>query len=142
MNNQPVIVERTMHASPKKIWEALTDKNEMKKWYFDLSEFKAVPGFRFTFDGQNKKGEKKVHLCEVKEVIPMKKLSYSWRYEGVEGDSLVAFELFPDGDQTKVRVTHTGLETFPPESGDFAKENFLEGWTFIINNSLKEFVEQ
>jgi hypothetical protein len=49
--------------------------------------------------------------------------------------------LIPEGDKTRIKVTHEGLETFPP-SPDFAKENFREGWNAIIATNLKKFVEK
>lgn len=80
-NNEPIIIERTYNAPVQKVWEAISDKEKMKQWYFDVSEFKAEPGFEFTFTGQGAKGEKYVHLCKVMEAEPQKKLSYSWQYE-------------------------------------------------------------
>ncbi|HMG16656.1 MAG TPA: SRPBCC domain-containing protein, partial [Saprospiraceae bacterium] len=74
MDNLPIIVERIFNAPASKIWSALTDKNEMKKWYFDLKEFKAEVGFKFQFYGGPEDGIQYLHLCEITEVIPNKKL--------------------------------------------------------------------
>lgn len=142
MNNTPVIIERTFNAPVDKVWAAITDKTKMKKWYFDLTEFKAEPHFEFQFYGEGKEGEKYLHLCTVQEAIVNKKLSYTWRYDGYDGNSLVSFELFPEGDKTKLILTHSGLETFPSTTNAFAKENFIEGWTHIINISLKGYLEK
>ena len=67
--NDPIIVERIYNAPIEKVWNAITDKDEMKKWYFDLAEFKAEPGFEFQFYGEGKQGQKFLHLCKVTEVI-------------------------------------------------------------------------
>ena len=76
------------------------------------------------------------------EVIPKKRLTYSWRYDGYEGNSFVTFELFPEGNKTRVKLSHTGPETFPVTANkNFAKENFMEGWTYIIGTGLKKYVE-
>lgn len=141
MKNEPFIIERTYNAAPQNVWKAITDKDQMKQWYFDIAEFEPVVGFEFTFYGENE-GRKFTHLCKITEVIPDKKLSYSWGYEGYEGNSLVTFELFDEGDKTRLRLTHEGLETFPQNNKDFAKENFAGGWTYIVGKSLKEFVEK
>ena len=85
-------------------------------------------------------GVKYLHYCKIKEVIPGKKLVYSWRYEGYEGDSQVTFELFAEGNQTRLKLTHEGLERFPKIPA-FAQTSFMQGWTQIIGSSLKEFVE-
>jgi uncharacterized protein YndB with AHSA1/START domain len=141
MNTQPFIIERTYNAPIDKVWKALTDKDEMKKWYFDLAEFKPEVGFEFRFYGQGHKGEQYLHLCRITEVIAQKKLAYSWQYEGLQGNSIVSFELFAEGDTTRVKLTHEGLETFPQNNADFARESFAQGWTYILGKSLKEFVE-
>jgi uncharacterized protein YndB with AHSA1/START domain len=142
MNNQPFVIERLYDAPASRVWKAITSKDEMKQWYFDVSDFKPKPGFEFTFNGEGRKGDKYVHLCKITEVIEGKKLSYIWTYEGFSGSSEVTFELFPQGSQTRLRLTHSGLETFPQTNSDFARENFTEGWTYITGTALKNFVEK
>ena len=141
MTNNPFVIERTINAPIEKVWKAITGKKEMKRWYFDLAEFKAQVGFEFQFLAGSEE-KKYLHLCKITEVVVGKKLSYSWRYDGYEGNSNVTFELFEEGNNTRVKLTHTGLETFPKDKPDFAKESFAAGWTFIIGSSLKEFVEK
>ncbi len=119
----------------------MTDKDQMKQWYFDIAEFKPEVGFEFQFEGGNE-DKCYLHLCKITEVAADKKLTYSWRYDGYEGNSFVTFELFAEGDKTRLKLTHEGLETFPLSNPDFAKENFVAGWTDIIGSSLKEFVEK
>jgi uncharacterized protein YndB with AHSA1/START domain len=140
LKSGPLVIERTFNAPIQKVWSAITDKDEMKKWYFDLAAFKPEVGFEFAFTAGNE-NRKFVHLCKITEVIPGKKLSYSWRYEGEEGNSIVTFELFAEGDNTKLRLTHEGLETFPA-TPDFARKNFVEGWTAIIGTSLKQYLDK
>jgi len=142
MKTDPFTIERTYNAPVEKVWKAITNKDEMKQWYFDLSEFKPVVGFEFQFTGEGHKGEKYLHLCKITEVISNKKLTYNWRYDGLEGISFVTFELFDEAGKTRLKLTHEGLVTFPVNNPDFAKESFGEGWTFIIGKSLKEFIEK
>ena len=136
---EAVVLERSFNAPAVRVWKALTDADEMRIWYFDLKEFKPEVGFEFEFTVEHE-GMTYHHLCKVTEVIPQKKLAYTWRYQGHEGDSLVTFELFADGDKTRLRLTHEGLETFPKLPA-FARESFMEGWTQIIGSSLKNFLE-
>jgi len=137
--SEPLVVERTFNAPIATVWKALTDKDNMKHWYFDLPEFKPEVGFEFRFTVEHK-GFTYAHHCKITEVIPGRKLAHTWRYEGYEGDSLVTFELVAEGKKTRVRLTHEGLESFPKVAA-FAKTNFVEGWTQIVGTSLKEFVE-
>jgi uncharacterized protein YndB with AHSA1/START domain len=141
MQTDPFIIERTYHASTSEVWDALTDKNKMKQWYFDLPSFKAEVGFEFSFTG-GPPDRSYLHLCKVTEVVAGKKLTYSWRYDGFEGNSLVTFELFPEGNQTRLKLTHQGLVTFPTSNPDFAKGNFVAGWNEIIGTSLANFLEK
>ncbi len=69
MGNNVIIIEQDFNAAASKVWNAITDKDEMKIWYFDL-------------------------------------------------------------------------EAFKPDNPDFALHNFEEGWAYIINASLKNYLEK
>ena len=43
MKEAPIVIEQTVNAPVSKVWQAITDKNQMKQWYFDLKEFKRFP---------------------------------------------------------------------------------------------------
>ena len=141
MSSTPLIKEVVINAPVSKVWDAITKKEHMKHWYFDLAEFRAEPGFEFQFEGGKDPNNMYLHQCKVTESIPNKKLAYTWRYDGYEGDSLVTFELFDEGGKTRVVLTHSGLETFPESNPDLARHNFDEGWTYIIQKLLKEYLE-
>ena len=136
---EPFIIERTYDAPLELVWRAISTREDIERWFFDFKGFKPQPGVAFEFDVEHD-GHTFRHRCIVKEVVPQKKIAYSWRYDGYEGDSLVTFELFADGKKTKVKVTHTGLETFP-QLPQFARKNFERGWTQLIGASLKDVVE-
>ena len=139
-STEAVVLERTLPAPVAKIWKALTDVDQMRQWYFDLKEFKPEVGFEFQFVVEHE-GNRYHHLCRVTEVVPQKKIAYTWRYQGEPGDSLVTFELFPEGEKTRLKLTHEGLDTFP-KTAAFARENFEKGWTTLIGSELKQFVEK
>jgi uncharacterized protein YndB with AHSA1/START domain len=140
MNAEPIIIEKEFNAPAATIWKALTEKELMKQWYFDLEDFKAEVGFEFRFPG-GPDGKSYTHICNVVEAVKEQKLAYTWKYEGYEGLSTVTFELFPEGEKTKFRLSHEGLETFPADNPDLARENFVKGWNQIIGVSLPEFLE-
>jgi len=135
-----VIIERTFNAPVARVWKALIDVDQMREWYFHLQEFKPEVGFEFDFAVEHE-GNSYHHLCKVTEVIPQEKIAYTWRYKGEPGDSLVTFELFDEGAKTRVKLTHTGIETFP-KTPSYARKNFEAGWTAIIGSELKQFVEK
>jgi hypothetical protein len=53
----------------------------------------------------------------------------------------VTFELFSEGEKTRLRLTHEGIESFP-KTPAYARKNFEAGWTAIIGSELKRFVEE
>lgn len=140
MENTPVVVERVLDAPSHKVWQALTDNTQMKQWYFQLQEFRPEVGFEFRFLA-GPPDKEYLHICTITDVIPEKKLAYTWRYEGIPGQSHVSFDLTPEGDKTKVTITHTGLETFVTDDPNFRRESFNQGWNHILGISLKDFVE-
>jgi uncharacterized protein YndB with AHSA1/START domain len=139
MSNQTFVIEQVYDAPVSQVWDAITNNDQLKKWYFQIPDFRAIPGFEFSFSG-GKEGEYK-HLCVVTEVIAGKKLSYSWRYEGYQGNSLVSFELNEELKRTKLKLTHSGLESFKDAGPDFQPEKFAEGWNYILGTSLREYLE-
>ena len=142
METKPLIIERTYDAPIEKVWTALTDRDQMKEWYFDIKEFKAEKGFKFEFTG----GDDKVqflHRCEVIIADPPNKLSYSWTYPEYGGYSVVTFELFKEGEKkTRLKLSHEGLDSFPKDNPNFAVTSFTGGWNFILGESLKNYVEK
>ena len=137
---EAVIIERTLNAPVAQVWKALTDVDQMRQWYFDLKEFKPEVGFEFEFVVEHD-GNTYHHLCRVTEVISEKKIAYTWRYKNEPGDSLVTIELFAEGNKTRRKLTHSGIETFP-KTPAYARKNFEAGWTQIIGSELKQFVEK
>lgn len=137
MTNQ-LVIERTYDAPIHKVWQALTDKEKMKQWYFDIPEFKPEVDSVFTFKAGP--AEKKyLHECKVTEIIPNKKISYTWYYPGYEGQSEVSFELSGQDGKTHLTLTHKGLETF--DQVEFPKENFNCGWEYF-GGALGDFLKK
>ncbi len=134
-----LVVERLLDAPVAVVWRALATREEMSRWYFELAEFKPEEGFEFQFVVACD-GVRYDHRCKITDVIPEKRIAYTWRYEGFEGDSLVSFELVAEGAKTRLVLTHDGIESFP-KTPSFSRESFIEGWTQIIGSSLKDYAE-
>lgn len=139
-NNNILILERLVDAPENLVWKALTDISLLKQWLPFFPQFKAKVGFETRFKLGRDEDHQYEHICRVLEVIPHKKLTYTWYYDGYPGKSHVSFDLIPQGEKTKVILTHTITEAFP-DIPDFAKKNFAQGWTYTIEG-LKDFVEK
>ena len=141
MNNEPIVIERTLNAALPVVWRAITDLDDMKQWFIKPASFRPEVGFEFQFlEGSEEK--KYLHLCRITEVVVGKKISYTWRYDGYAGNTLVTFELFAEGDKTRVKLTHAGVDTFPASNPELSKDNHKEGWTYLVGTALKKFVEK
>jgi len=141
MKAEPLVVERIYNAPAEKVWDAITDKEKIKVWSFDMDAFVPKVGFEFRFYGE-KDGRKFLHICKVLDVVPQRRLKFSWRYENFPGQSFVTYELFPEVDKTKFRLTHEEIESFPADNDDFSRANFTMGWNQIVGTLLKDFVEK
>lgn len=141
MDTKPIIVVQEYNTSIDKVWNALTNKEEMKYWYFNLPEFYAVNDFEFQFYGGKDENNQYLHLCKITDVSLQNKLSYSWRYDGYPGISFVTFEVIEKDSKTTLKLTHTGIETFENENSDFAKSEFEAGWNYILHTALKNYLE-
>ncbi len=112
---------------PEAIWEYLTKPELMEQWLMK-NNFQSIIGVDFQFrtnpipslefDG--------IFYCKVLEIVPFRKLSYSWKSGPGEGkitlDSVVVWSLQP---------TDKGTELFLEHSGFAKKENlnFYNGLT-------------
>lgn len=141
MDKKILIIERIYEAPIEKVWEALTNKDQMKHWYFEVSDFKAEVGFEFQFSAESE-GKIYLHKCKVVEAEPITKIAYTWSYEGYVGQSLVKFDLFSEAEnKTRLKLTHSDLDTYSEDNPEFSKESFNEGWKSILGQSLRNFVE-
>lgn len=141
METAPFTIERTFRAPVEKVWKAITDKQQMREWYFDLAEFRPEVGFEFQFYGGSEE-EQYLHKCKVVTVEVNRMLAYSWEYDNLPGYSVVTFELFAEGEETRLKLTHEGLDSFPKNKKDFTRGSFEAGWTEIIGSSLKNYLEK
>ena len=141
MEAKPFEIEQILNAPLEVVWHAITNKDEMRQWYFDLSDFKPEKGFQFEFPGKGNEGQHYLHQCTIIEADALKKLSYSWSYKDIEGYSVVTFELAKEGDGTILKLIHSGLESFPKHP-DFAPESFAKGWSMLIGELLPAYIQK
>ncbi len=128
-----------------KVWSALTQPEEMRNWYFYISNFEAVEGeiFDFVVSFTDEAGEHSFrHLFKILEVIPYEKLCHTWEHPGhSEGTSTLTWELIPEEDSTTVILTHEGNESFLDEGSKyFTAESYTAGWNDILQG-LKDYLE-
>lgn len=133
----PFQLEHVYNASKEKVWEALTSRDAMQEWYFpQLTEFIPVVGFDFVFSDDGSKYQKQWSVTKVEDG---RLFAHSWIYRGYPGISEVTFELVEEGNKTRLRLTHTGLASFPADP-HFARQRFEDGWRRIITFNLTNYL--
>ena len=122
--HENVKISVKVNAPLDKVWNAITNKEQMKNWYFDVPDFEPKIGNNFSFYGGDE-NEEYHHFCEIVDLIPNEKLKHSWTYPEISKETL----------------THKGLEAFEHLGENFKIHSFRKGWEDIVGKSLKEFVE-
>jgi len=139
--DDPIIVEQSFNTSIESVWKAITEVDQMRQWFFEnIPSFKPEVGFETQFNIQSQ-DRNFLHMWKVTEVVPLRLIRYNWKFEGFQGDSYVVFELFKENNLTKLQLTAQVLEDFPEDIPEFKRESGIEGWTYFIKKSLKEFLE-
>ena len=138
--------EITINNSVENVWKAITQPEEMKNWYFNISNFEAREGeiYDFIVSITNEDGEQDFrHLFKILEVVPNKKLVHTWEYPAYSaGTSILTWELIPDKDSTKVILTHKDLEEVTDENSKyFSEASFKVGWRDILKG-MKGYLER
>jgi uncharacterized protein YndB with AHSA1/START domain len=137
-------IERTYNAPINLVWQAITDREMMKEWYFDFAEdFQLQPGAVFEWTAGDNESKQWLHRGKMLEIIPEKKLAHSWEYPGYSGTSTVSWNLTKvDDATTKVTLIHEFNTPFDVTVDALKTENFEAGWTHILTISLKEYLEK
>jgi uncharacterized protein YndB with AHSA1/START domain len=138
MTSKPLVTERVFNLPLDTVWQSLTNKNALREWYFtQLEDVKPIPGFEFKFTDDGSAFQKEWRVTQVAEA---QKFAHTWAYKGYTGLSEVSFELFAESGKTKLRITHTGLESFSDDP-HFARNRFAWGWEYI-GNKLDEYLKK
>ena len=138
---EPIIITTRINATPERIWKALTDRDEMQRWYFEIPDFKLEEGAVFNFyePGENKKYH---HRGEILSIIPNQLLQHTWTHPShSQGSSILTWRLAEAGDYTEVTLEHDGVENFANDDPSFTRESYEAGWNELVTSLLPKHVE-
>lgn len=88
------------------VWGALTDAEAISDWLMVTSDFEPQVGVRFTLQRQTA-GAGSIS-AEVLELDPPRRMVWGWSMGDGAAPTIVTFELMPDVDGTRLRLTHVG----------------------------------
>ena len=133
------ISHRYFFPHPKeRVWEYLTKSELLEQWLMK-NDFKPVVGhdFQFRTNAIPALGFDGICYCKVLELIPYKKLSYSWKGGSGEGeitlDTIVVWNLVPTDEGTELFLEHSGF-------GKGESVSFYSGMTDGWNKNVQKIM--
>lgn len=129
-------LERRIAARPETVFSYFTDPERFTRWQGVDAQLDPHPGgvFAVTVTGRSRVVARGVFV----EVDPPTRLVFTWGWEPTEGQpegmtavppgtSTVEVVLVPDGDDTILRLRHSGLPT------DAARRFHTDGWDYMLD---------
>jgi len=145
-----VVAEIEIAALPQRVFAALTDPEQNKKWgrseAFQITLWEMDPrvggAWRFvSLESKHRRSFRSyreyVHHGEVLEFDRPRVLAYTWFanwHEPPSRRTVVRWELTPIADETKVKVTHSGFAEAK------SRRDYYQGWPGMLA-LLKKFLE-
>ena len=137
-------ITRLIKAPRHRVYEAWTDPAQLRKWFgpekvqtLELTAEVRVGG-KYRWDLTNPEGEKKTCEGEYRELVPDRKIVFTWQWQDDEDwesvVSVVTVELDDAEDGTELRLRH---ERFP---NDASRENHGQGWNSVLDR-LENFCQ-
>jgi uncharacterized protein YndB with AHSA1/START domain len=119
--------ELFIKASPQRVFQALTAKEELERWFLVKAEVDLHPGGAIRFEW----GPGMVEVGKILVLDPPHRLSYTW--EALEpSPTTVTFELTEENDGTLLRLIHTGIGE--GEDWDSYYTSVNGGWNAHLTN--------
>ena len=129
------MVEGVLPHASEVVWKTLTTAELIGRWLMP-NDFAPVVGRRFNFRTKPMGDWDGVVHCEVLEVVPNRKLVYSWKggadtnpEYGSKLDTVVTWTLTPVAGGTRLRLVHAG---FRSPGNDFAFDAMSPGWGRVL----------
>jgi uncharacterized protein YndB with AHSA1/START domain len=122
-------ITKRIDAAPERVFRALTDADELSRWFASSAESDARTGgdfvLRFEFEDESKNH---TYAGQYEDVSPMERVRYPWN--GRFGDTTVEFVLRPDDRGTELTLIHSGWT----DSAEEARQMHEQGWGFFLDN--------
>ena len=137
MESETVLhIRRNFSATPEKVFEAWTQKEQFSQWFAPSKEFKTIihhmdvrPGGRYRVELQDPAG--KAHIVEgtYREIIPSQRIVFSWAWETEpqHGEMEITLEFWPAPEGTELSLTQ---RNFPNQT---SRDEHNKGWTGCLD---------
>jgi uncharacterized protein YndB with AHSA1/START domain len=137
MSESTIRLSTTVAAAPGAVFRALTDADELARWFPSSAESEPRTGGRFTYRFEfDDASRNHTYSGAYHEVTSDERVSYPW--QGRLGTTRVDFTLTPSDEGTHVKLVHSGWGK--GADWDEAVEMHRQGWGAFLDN-LKSYLE-
>jgi uncharacterized protein YndB with AHSA1/START domain len=136
-------IKRFINAPRERVYRAWTDPAQLKEWWGPEGvrtrkfEADARVGGKYRWDLFNQEGEEMSVFGEYRELIPGKKIVFTWKWDDDEAwenkSSTVTIELSDRDGGTEIKLTHVQL---PSEE---SRNRHNEGWNSVLDRLERFF---
>jgi uncharacterized protein YndB with AHSA1/START domain len=136
-----VLVERTFSVDRECVFNAWTDTNELKNWFFPengytvpFAEINLRKNTRYRIAIKDKGGNTQLFGGIINQLVVPEKLCYTWAVNGggtQQIKTLVSIDFIEKGGQTEVKLIH---ENFTDEK---TRENYEKQWNYMFDQLAK-----
>jgi uncharacterized protein YndB with AHSA1/START domain len=119
--------ELFIKATPERVFQALTEKEDLERWFVKKAEIDLRPGGAIRLEW----AQDAVEIGKILVLEPPHRLSYTW--EALEpSPTTITFELTAENDGTRLRLIHTGIGE--GEDWDTYYTSVNSGWSVHLKN--------
>ncbi len=133
-------LEINFNALKSEVWNAISNPEAMKVWYFDIPDFKLQINHDFSFYESH--GKQYLHVCKILDFEENKLLRHTWTHpEQSKGISELSWQIEEiNANNTKVVLVHEGVDSFSDAGPNFSTQNFQMGWEALVKTSLRNYL--
>jgi uncharacterized protein YndB with AHSA1/START domain len=119
--------ELFIKATPQRVFQALTEKEDLERWFLTKAEVDLRPGGLIRFEW----APDAVEIGKILVLEPPHRISYTW--EAFEsGPTTITFALTAENDGTRLHLIHTGIGA--GEDWDTYYTSVSGGWNAHLND--------
>ena len=124
MTTKTITKQRRINATPDRVFQALTDKAELERWFVYEADVDLRPGGIIRTGWAPGMGEHGI----VKEVTPNQVFSFTWEGDFSPSPTVLTFGLAKEQDATLVTLTHSGIGSGPGWEAYAGMDAEGKGW--------------
>lgn len=132
-----IVLDAVYPHSPERVWRALTTPEELAAWLMP-NDFAPIVGHKFQFRVKPQWGWRGIVDCEVLEVDPPRRLTYTWQGDPKYRVTTVTWTLTPAEGGTRLVLEHCG---FRGVGGMLLKWMLGSGWKRMFRTSLPDVLD-